>query len=125
MQDRARHLTVRLPSVADLACQVLGVPSFAPVPLVGVKAGLELAAEERPEPRGQAGSGLGLDQSFDDEEAVPAKALNIRRTRLFDQKHRSSLTPAAQPVGGVSFSQASTAAHSSVGKAWARSGNSR
>ena len=77
MKDRARHMAVRLPRVADLACEVRGVPPFAPVPLVGAKASLELATEERPKSRGQVGSSLGLDESFDDEEAIPAKALNI------------------------------------------------
>ena len=94
MQDRARHLTVRFPGVADLARQVRGVFPFAPVPFVGVEAGLEFAAEERPEPRGQTGGSLGLDEPFDDEEAVPAKAPNIRRAWFFDQEHGSYGTAA-------------------------------
>ena len=86
MQDGARHPAVRLPRIADLAGQVFGVSPFAPVPLVGVEAGLEFAAEERPEARGQAGGGLGFDEPFDDEETIPVKAPDVRGTRLFNQK---------------------------------------
>ena len=113
IKDRTRHVTVRLPRIADLARQVFGVPPFAPVPLVGAQAGLELAAEERSEPRGQTGGSPRLDESFDDEEAVPAKALNIRRTRLVDQEHGSARTPAHRasriPGAGRSFSRQTSA----------------
>ena len=44
-EDGARHDAVRFPGIADLPGEVIGVATFAPVPFVGVEAGLELATE--------------------------------------------------------------------------------
>ena len=67
--DRA----VGFPAVADLARQIGCVTALAPVPFVGLEAGLEFAAEQRREAGGRARHGIGIDQPLDDEEAVVVK----------------------------------------------------
>ena len=79
---------VRLPAVADLAGQVGGVAALAPVPLVRLEPGLELAAKERLEALAQALSRRGLNDARHDDEAV----LGERLALLFGQ-HKSGHAP--------------------------------
>ena len=89
--DRA----VRLPGVADLARQVGRVTPLAPVPLVGVEAGLEVAAEQRLEARRRAGGGLGRDDALDDDEAVVVETGDVGVAQLDAHGHPS---PAARSI---------------------------
>ena len=90
MEHHTRHRAVRFPGVADLAREIGGVPSLAPVPFVGIQARFELAAEERPEARGEMHRCFRRDKPLDDEEAVFAESCDLRWTWIVDEKHGHS-----------------------------------
>ena len=68
---------VRLPGVADLTGQVLGVAPGSPVPLVGLQARLEAAGEQFLVPLDQGRHGARVDDALADDEAVVGEASHV------------------------------------------------
>ncbi len=64
---------VRLPAIADLAREVLAITPHAPVPFVGIEPRLELAREQRFEARACRLDPVGVERTFNDDEAVSFK----------------------------------------------------
>ena len=76
-QHNPGDLAIGLPSIADLAGEIGRVDARPPVPFVGIEAGLEPAGEQIlvavQSPPGQGG----VDQAFNDHEAVASEGLGL------------------------------------------------
>src|SRR4029077_11592241 len=82
LEHDARNGAVRLPAVTDLPRQVRPVPADAPVPFVGIQAGLELATEQWFEARPRERNLLRAQESIEDQEAVCLESLDLSRSEL-------------------------------------------